>query len=87
MTEGELQKYEGGYKEGFFFAAQAVASAMLRLMENHPSLMLEPARREAQACIKLETERILRKRGCIPSAYRVIGGEAEDVPVDFDLLY
>jgi len=87
MTNDEITKFESGYNEGFFYAAQAVASAVLRLIDNHPSWMLNTARRESKARIKMETERILRKRGLIPYSYEVIMGRAEAVEVDFNLDY
>lgn len=87
MTQEEIQKFETGYNEGFFFAAQAVASTVLRLIDNHPSWMLEPDRKQAKAEIKLATKHILRKRKLIPTGYQVIMGQAEEVPVDFNLHY
>ncbi|MBQ9368939.1 MAG: hypothetical protein IJT83_14245 [Victivallales bacterium] len=87
MTNDEITKFESGYNEGFFYAAQAVASAVLRLIDNHPRWMLDPDRRQAKAEIKLATKRILQKRGLIPYSYDVMMGKAEDVPVDFNLQY
>lgn len=87
MTNDEITKFESGYNEGFFYAAQAVASAVLRLIDNHPSWMLNTARIQSKAMIKIETKRILHKRGLIPSSYDVMTGKAEDVPVDFNLQY
>lgn len=87
MTNEEITKFESGYNEGFFFAAQAVASVVLRLIDNHPSWMLELSRKQAKAEIKLATKHILQKRGIIPSSYQVMTGKAEDVPVDFNLQY
>ena len=86
-TSDKIQAFDSGYNEGFFFAAQAVASRILRLIDNHPSWMLEPSRRQAKAEIKLITKHILQKRGIIPSSYQVMTGVAEDVPVDFNLQY
>jgi len=83
----EITNFESGYNEGFFFAAQAVASMAIRLINNHPSWMLDPSRKQAIAEIKLATKHILNKRGLIPTSYEVITGKAEDVPVDFDLKY
>lgn len=87
MNKEDMQKFESGYNEGFFFAAQAVASVVLRLIDNHPSWMLDPERRQAKAEIKLATKHILEKRGVIPTSYQVMTGRAEDVPVDFNLQY
>lgn len=88
MTNDEkITTFDAGYNEGFFFAAQAVASTVLRLINNHPSWMLEPKRREAVAEIKLATKHILNKRGLIPSSYQVMTGQAEEVPVDFNFQY
>ena len=87
MTNDEITKFESGYNEGFFYAAQAVASAVLRLIDNHPRWMLDPDRRQAKAEIKLATKHILQKRGLIPYSYDVMMGKAEDVPVDFNLQY
>jgi hypothetical protein len=87
MNKSETDKFYSGYNEGFLFAAQAVASAMLRLISNHPSWMLESSRRQAVAEIKLATRHILHRRGLIPSSYDVMTGKAEDVPVDFNIQY
>lgn len=87
MNNEIFTTFESGYNEGFFFAAQAVASVVLRLIDNHPSWMLESSRKQAKAEIKLATKHILQKRGIIPSSYQVMTGKAEDVPVDFNLQY
>lgn len=86
-TNNEITKFESGYNEGFFFAAQAVASMAIRLINNHPSWMLDPSRKQAIAEIKLATKHILNKRGIVPTTYEVLMGKAVDVPVDFDLKY
>lgn len=82
-----MTTFESGYNEGFFFAAQAVASEVLRLIYNHPSWMLESSRKQAVAEIKLATKYILVKRRLIPTTYQVMTGQAEEVPVDFNLQY
>ena len=87
MTQEEIQKFETGYNEGFFFAAQAVASVVLRLIDNHPSWMLDHNRKQAKAEIKLATKHILQKRKLIPTSYQIMMGQAEEVPVDFNLNY
>ena len=35
MTTEEMKKFESGYNEGFFYAAQMVASEVIRLINNH----------------------------------------------------
>lgn len=80
-----FEVFENGYREGYFMAAQQVASTILRLINNHPSWMLDPERRAAIAEVKLTTRHLLVRRGIIPSSYKVIRGEAEEVPVDFDM--
>ena len=85
--EEKNQTFECGYREGFFFAAQALASRMIRLINNHPSWMLEPDRKQAIASLKLTTKNLLEKRGIIPFRHDVIIGKAEDIPVNFDLYY
>lgn len=87
MTEQEFQKYNSGYNEGFFFAAQALASRILRLIDNHPSWMLEPDKRQAKAEIKLVTKYLLQKRRIIPTSYDVITGKAENVEINFNTQY
>lgn len=84
-TKEHFEVYESGYREGYFMAAQQVASTVLRLINNHPSWMLEPERRAAIAEVKLATKHLLVRRGIIPSSYDVIMGKAEDVPVDFNM--
>lgn len=66
-------------------AAQQVASVVIRLINNHPSWMLDPERRQAIAEIKLATKHLLRKRDIIPYSHDVIAGKAKDVPVDFNM--
>ena len=83
----EITKFESGYNEGFFFAAQVVASMAIRLINNHPSWMLDSSRKQAVAEIKLATKHILNKRGLIPTSYQVMTGQAEEVSVDFNLQY
>ena len=84
-TKEHFEVFENGYKEGYFMAAQQVASVVIRLINNHPSWMLDPERRQAIAEIKLATKHLLRKRDIIPSSYDVIMGKAKDVPVDFNM--
>ena len=86
-NEEKIAAFDSGYNEGFFFAAQAVASRVLRLICNHPSWMLDPDRKAAIAEIKMTTKYCLQKRGIIPYSYDVITGKAEDVPIDFNLDY
>lgn len=80
-----FEVYENGYREGFFMAAQQLASTVLRLINNHPSWMLDPERRAAIAEVKLATKHLLVRRGIIPSSYDVIMGKAEEVKLDFDM--
>lgn len=84
-TQEKFETYENGYKEGYFMAAQQLASTVLRLIYNHPSWMLDPERRRAIAEIKLATKHLLVRRGIIPSSYKVIRGEAEEVQIDFNM--
>lgn len=80
-----FEVYENGYREGYFMAAQQLASTVLRLINNHPSWMLDPERRAATAEVKLATKHLLVRRGIIPSSYDVIMGKAEEVKLDFDM--
>lgn len=84
-TKEHFEVYENGYREGYFIAAQQVASTVLRLINNHPSWMLDPERRAAIAEVKLATKHLLVRRGIIPNSYDVIRGKAEEVKVDFDM--
>lgn len=86
-NEEKMQTFESGYREGFYFAAQALASRFIRIIYAHPSWMLEPDRRKAIAETRLTTKSLLEKRGIIPSTYAVMRGEAEEVPVDFNMQY
>ena len=86
-NKDKIAAFDSGYNEGFFFAAQAVASRVIRLINNHPSWMLEPDRKQAIAEMKLTTNNLLQKRGVIPSTYDVIRGKAEEVFVDFNMQY
>lgn len=80
-----FEVYENGYRDGYFMAAQQLASTVLHLINNHPSWMLDPERRAAIAEIKLATKHLLVRRGIIPSSYDVIRGKAEEVKLDFDM--
>lgn len=84
-TKEHFEVFENGYKEGYFMAAQQLASTVLRLINNHPSWMLDPERRAAIAEVKLATKHLLVRRGIIPSSYDVIMGKAEEVKLDFDM--
>lgn len=86
MTQEEkFETFENGYKEGYFMAAQQVASVVLRLIDDQPSWMLKTDREHAKASIKLATKHLLCKRGIIPYSYDVLIGKAQDVPVDFNM--
>lgn len=87
MTKEEMQKFESGFNEGFLFAAQVVASAVIRSLNNHPTWMLPGDRRKAVAQIQLTTRFILEKRKLVPTAYQVMRGLAEDVKLDFNMSY
>ena len=85
MTKGEMQKYDSGFNEGFLYASQVVAGAIIRIIHNHPEWMLPNDRTQAVAQIQLTTRYILQKRKLIPAAYQVIRGQAEDVELDFNI--
>lgn len=85
MTKDEMQKYDSGFNEGFLYAAQVVASAIIRSIHNHPDWMLQNNRTQAVAQIKLTTRYILQKRKIVPTKYEVIRGKAKDVNLDFDI--
>ena len=78
-----MKKFESGYNEGFFYAAQVVASEVIRLINNH-CWMLPSDKTQAVAQIKLSTRVILERRKLVPTTYQVLRG-AEDVPLNFDL--
>lgn len=85
MTKDEMQIYNSGFNEGFLYAAQVVASAIIRSIHNHPDWMLQNYRTQAVAQIKLTTRYILQKRKIVPTKYEVIRGKAKDVNLDFDI--
>lgn len=85
MTKDEIQKYESGFNEGFLYAAQVVASAIIRTIHSHPEWMLTNDRTQAVAQIRLTTRYILQKRKLVPTTYQVIREQAEDVKLDFDI--
>lgn len=84
-TKEKSEAFSNGYEEGYFMAAQQLASKILRLIDLNQSWMLEKERRIAKASIKLATKTLLQKRGIIPHAHDVIMGKAEDVPLDFNM--
>ena len=86
MTNEEIQKYDSGFNEGFLYAAQVVASAIIRSINNHPIWMLPSDRKQAVAQIQLTTRYILEKRKLIPTIYQVLRGQAEEVKLDFNIL-
>ena len=85
MTKEETQKYDSGFNEGFLYAAQVVASAIIRSIHSHPEWMLQNDRTQCVAQIRLTTRYILQKRKIIPTTYKVIRGQAEDVKLDFNI--
>lgn len=85
MTKEEIKKWESGYNEGFLYASQVVASAIIRSINNHPTWMLPRDREQAKAQIKLTTRFILEKRKLVPTSYQVMQGQAEDVKLDFNI--
>ena len=80
-----MQKYDSGFNEGFLYASQVVAGAIIRTIHNHPEWMMPNDRMQAVAQIQLTTRYILQKRKLIPAAYQVIRGQAEDVELDFNI--
>lgn len=84
MTKDEMQKYDSGFNEGFLYAAQVVASAIIRTIHNHPKWMLPNDRTQAVAQIRLTTRYILQKRKLVPTTYQVMQG-AEDIKLDFNI--
>ena len=85
MTKDEMQKYDSGYNEGFLYAAQVVASAIIQSIQSHHQWMLPKERTQAVAQIKLTTRYILQKRKLVPTKYEVIREKAEDVILDFNI--
>lgn len=85
MTKNEMQIYNRGFNEGFLYAAQVVASAIIRSIHLHPEWMLQNDRTNAVAQIQLTTRYILQKRKIIPTKYEIIQGKAKDVKLDFNI--
>lgn len=85
MTQEEMLKYESGFNEGVLFAAQAVASLILRSINQHGSWMTPGDRTQANATIQLAVRHFLQRRKLVPSTYDVMRGEAEDVKLDFNM--
>lgn len=85
MTKEEMQKFESGFNEGFLYAAQVVASAIIRSINNNSRWMLPNDRKQAVAQIQLTTRYILQKRKLVPTTYQVMRGQAEDVKLDFNI--
>ena len=81
-----MAKFESGFNEGFLYAAQVVASAIIQSINNHPKWMLPNDRKQAVAQIQLTTRYILQKRELGPTTYQVLRGQAEDVKLDFNLF-
>ena len=85
MTKEEMQKDDSGFNEGFLYAAQVVASAIIRTIHNHPKWMLPNDRTQAVSQIQITTRYILQKRKLVPTTYQVLQGEAEDVKLNFNI--
>ena len=86
MDNETFRQYEVAYNEGILFAAQAVASRVIRLMNNGGIKMLPTDRVAATAWVRLMTMRFLEDRGVIPSSYDVMTGKAQEVELDFNML-
>lgn len=84
MTEEEIKLFDRGYNEGFFQAAQYVASEILRTVESRNDLLLPTHKRQLVALIKMDTKRILKKKQLVPYDYDVIIGKQEPVNIDFN---
>lgn len=80
-----MEMYESGFNDGFVYAAQVVASEILRSIDNHPYLMLPEERKRAKTHIKLLTRGILKRRKLIPNTEQVLTGQAERVELNFNL--
>ena len=80
-----FETYEKGFRSGYLQAVQETVSVIRRLIDNHPSWMLEPERRVSKASINLAAKHLLQKRGCVPYDHDVITGKAEKVSLDFDM--
>lgn len=78
-----MKKFESGYNEGYLYAAQEVASTIIRLINTH-RWMLPSDKTQAIAQIKLSTRHILERRKLVPTTYQVLRG-AIDVRLNFDM--
>lgn len=86
MTDREaFRQYEVAYNEGILFAAQAIASRVIRLMNNGNIKMLPTDRVAATAWVRSTAMRFLEGRGIIPTSYDVMTGKAEEVVLDFNM--
>lgn len=85
MTKDEIQIYDSGFNEGFLYAAQVVASAIIRSIHSHPEWMLKNDRTKAVTQIQLTTRYILQKRKIVPTKYEIIQGKAKDIKLDFNI--
>lgn len=86
MTQEEFQKYDSVFNDGFLYAAQVVASAIIQSINNHPNWMLPNDRKQAESQIKLTTRHILERRKLIPTTYQVLRESAKDVKLDFNIF-
>jgi hypothetical protein len=85
MTQTEIDKFTSGYNEGVLYGVQLATSEILRVLNAHTSWMLPADRTKANAAIRMSAERVLQKRGLIPTTYQVLMGKAEKVELDFDM--
>jgi hypothetical protein len=85
MTQTEIDKFTSGYNEGVLYGVQLATSEILRVLNAHTSWMLPADRTKANAAIRMSAERMLQKRGLIPTTYQVLMGKAEKVELDFDM--
>lgn len=86
MTTEEQRIFDRGYNEGFFVAAQMVASEIIRQLGEVSDGYISERHKEAfKLRIEGETKRILQKRGLVPHSYDVMMGKAADVQLDFDM--
>jgi hypothetical protein len=85
MEDDVFERYQSAYNEGIMFAAQMVASRIIRMMNNGEIKMLPADKTVAIAKVKLSVEYFLAERKIIPTSYEVMRGKAEQVELDFNM--
>lgn len=85
MTEGERQKFESGYNEGYWMGIGDAMKMALEVIKTASSNhILDSSKTYLTATLELKVKSALQKKKLLPYSYDVITGKAEDVPAPWE---